>query len=169
MLTTLAKADKNKLLNSIPTTKIENGEFTFGVHFKYAMIDYIAIAKDTDDLANDLENALLGLTRSLLMEEPDSLIAQRLNGEVQISRIVKNKKNLIDVFQEDSVRSWVSFHRPKGKDEDPAFPMLDHKFNQQGITNVQIGEAITNNLDLLTSKALNGVALSILSSLLDNH
>ncbi|KAL7681501.1 hypothetical protein Plhal304r1_c056g0141451 [Plasmopara halstedii] len=168
MLITLAKVDKDKLLNSIPTTKIENSELTFGVRFKDALIDYIATAKDTDDLANDLESALLGLTNSLLKKDRNSLIAQRLNGEVSISRIIKNKKNLVDVFQEDSVRRWVSSLSKKG-DKEFASIMLDHKFNQQGITNEQIGDAISKSPDFLTEKALNGVALCRLSSLLDNH
>ncbi|KAL8013061.1 hypothetical protein Plhal710r2_c040g0138991 [Plasmopara halstedii] len=160
MLITLAKVDKDKLLNSIPTTKIENSELTFGVRFKDAMIDYIAIAKDTDDLANDLENALLGLTRSLLKKEPDSLIAQRLNGEVHISRIIKNKKNLVE-------RTWYSSIYEKGWNR--ASIVLNLRLNQQKITNKQIGEAIDKGADSFTIKALDGVVLRRLSLLLDHY
>ncbi|KAL8013056.1 hypothetical protein Plhal710r2_c040g0138941 [Plasmopara halstedii] len=74
MLITLAKVDKDKLVNSIRTTNFENSEFTFGVRFKDALIDYIAIAKDTDDLANDLQIALLDLTISLLRKDIESSI-----------------------------------------------------------------------------------------------
>ncbi|KAL7681505.1 hypothetical protein Plhal304r1_c056g0141491 [Plasmopara halstedii] len=167
MLITLAKVDKDKLLRSILTTKIENSELTFGVRFKDAMIDYIAIAKDTDDLANDLEKALLDLTSSLLKKEPDSLIAKRLNGEALISRSIKNKKNLVDMFQDKSVRTWYSSIYEKGWNR--ASIVLNLRLNQQKITNKQIGEAIDKGADSFTIKALDGVVLRRLSLLLDHY
>ncbi|KAL7681506.1 hypothetical protein Plhal304r1_c056g0141521 [Plasmopara halstedii] len=166
MLKTLAKLDMVKLLTSISTAKVENGEVPFGNHFKDALIDYIAVAKDTDDFADNLEKALLDLATNL-MSGNNRIIGQILEGEVLISRIIKNKKNLVDVFQENNVRTWYSSVFVNGQER--ASVVLNLRLSQQGITDKQIGEAISKDLDKFTMDAMGGVVLRRLSLLLDNH
>ncbi|KAL7681531.1 hypothetical protein Plhal304r1_c056g0141771 [Plasmopara halstedii] len=68
MLTTLAKLDREKVLDSIPTTKVVNDELAFGRNFRAALMDYIALAKDTEDpphFAQKLQESLLALIKQL--------------------------------------------------------------------------------------------------------
>ncbi|KAL7996790.1 hypothetical protein Plhal703r1_c37g0133651 [Plasmopara halstedii] len=156
MLTTLAKLDKKKLLASISTTKVVDGKLAFGDNFRAAMMDYIAIAKDTDDLkgfAEELEKSLLALINQLHGDKS----ADILKGELLVSSMNKNNKNLVDLFKESSVQTWYLDKSQKDKEE--AFSVLDRRLKMQGITSKQIGEAFSHDPDILTSKQI-GEAVS---------
>ncbi|KAL7683816.1 hypothetical protein Plhal304r1_c039g0116731 [Plasmopara halstedii] len=140
MLTTLAKLDKKKLLASISTTKVVDGKLAFGDNFRAAMMDYIAIAKDTDDLKLHGDKS-----------------ADILKGELLVSSMNKNNKNLVDLFKESSVQTWYLDKSQKDKEE--AFSVLDRRLKMQGITSKQIGEAFSHDPDILTSKQI-GEAVS---------
>ncbi|KAL7996781.1 hypothetical protein Plhal703r1_c37g0133561 [Plasmopara halstedii] len=145
-----------KLLASISTTKVVDGKLAFGDNFRAAMMDYIAIAKDTDDLkgfAEELEKSLLALINQLHGDKS----ADILKGELLVSSMNKNNKNLVDLFKESSVQTWYLDKSQKDKEE--AFSVLDRRLKMQGITSKQIGEAFSHDPDILTSKQI-GEAVS---------
>ncbi|KAL7679943.1 hypothetical protein Plhal304r1_c071g0159491 [Plasmopara halstedii] len=140
MWTTLAKHDLEKLKKSISDTKVVDGKLAFGDRFKDSLIDYIAIAEDVEDLksfAIHLEDSLFSLCRKLVKGETPS-IGENLEDEV-FTLIVKSNKNLNDIFNHPSVRSW--YHSMFLDGEEHALSVVNLKLMQHGFTSEQIGEA----------------------------
>ncbi|CEG45680.1 uncharacterized protein PHALS_01963 [Plasmopara halstedii] len=166
MLETLSKVDQEKLLASIPTASVVDGKFAFGDHFKDALMKYIAVSADVNDVggfAHNLEESLVGLINNLKRGET-SWIGEVLEGEFLFVQLNKNKKGLFDIFVHPSVKNWYAFLCSKGNEH--ALSVLDIRLKQQGITSKQIGEVIRNSPDDFTKDVINKLIVYKLQLLL---
>ncbi|KAL8013079.1 hypothetical protein Plhal710r2_c040g0139181 [Plasmopara halstedii] len=154
MLTTLAKLDREKVLDSIPTTKVVDDELAFGRNFRAALMDYIALAKDTEDpphFAQKLQESLLALIKQLEGELNWSF-GEILKGELLVSSIKKNKRNLVHVVEDRNVRIW--YDTESNNDKERAISVLYRRLKLQGITNQQIGEAVHQDPLILNEQVM---------------
>ncbi|KAL7681523.1 hypothetical protein Plhal304r1_c056g0141691 [Plasmopara halstedii] len=154
MKTHFPSKEDEKVLDSIPTTKVVDDELAFGRNFRAALMDYIALAKDTEDpphFAQKLQESLLALIKQLEGELNWSF-GEILKGELLVSSIKKNKRNLVHVVEDRNVRIW--YDTESNNDKERAISVLYRRLKLQGITNQQIGEAVHQDPLILNEQVM---------------
>ncbi|KAL7996752.1 hypothetical protein Plhal703r1_c37g0133251 [Plasmopara halstedii] len=141
MLTTLVRHDMEKVIDSIPTTKVVDDKLAFGDHFEVALKNYIANAKHDADLkpfADRLEDSLLRLSTRLKADEGSKSIGDRIENEI-FNGWFSNNDNLVDVLNRPILQDWY-FRKPLTPKNTRASDLY-HKIEQLGISEQKIGEA----------------------------
>ncbi|KAL7996755.1 hypothetical protein Plhal703r1_c37g0133281 [Plasmopara halstedii] len=141
MVSILAEHRMEKLIDSIPTTKVVDDKLAFGDRFEVALKDYIANAKHDVELkpfADRLEYSLLKLSTRLKVDEGSKSIGDRIEIGI-LNGWFRNNDNLVDVFKSQNMQNWYLF-KPQELASTRARDLY-RKIEQLGISEEKLGEA----------------------------
>ncbi|KAL7693880.1 hypothetical protein Plhal304r1_c003g0012831 [Plasmopara halstedii] len=142
MMSTLAKHETSKFLDSIPTTKAVDGDLVLSDHFAIALIDFLAKVEETKDskaFVESLEDSLLKLSANLKAVESSKATGELIEGEILHRWLNSGGRKLIDIYNLPKLQKWY-FSQPQQEQSDLT-KALHLELQEQGFGWTAFGDA----------------------------